>query len=122
MLRTADELDAAEEGNAAGQEHGEGAQLEFSFLARDSCRGIPSAERPAVALVVNVVEKAVLWYQQGVRLERSFWKTGAVLILTGSIRALRSPPKNDMNKTTMFYLSWQDNLAGEDTPEICACS
>lgn len=72
MLGTADELNAGEDGYAAGQEHGEAAHLHAALLA-GSCSGlVPPHERPAPGGVVDVVEEAALRHQQGVRLEWSF--------------------------------------------------
>lgn len=71
VLRTADELDATEEGDAAGQQHGERAELEAALLAGVAGGRVPPGEGPAVALVVDVVEEAVLGNEKGVRLERT---------------------------------------------------
>lgn len=60
MFGAANEFDPAEEGDSARQKHGKGPQLEAPFLASVGSRRIPSAEGPAIALVVNVVEETVL--------------------------------------------------------------
>lgn len=69
MFRTTNELNATEEGDAAGQQHGEGAKLESTVLAGGGSCCIPSAEGPTVALVVDVVEEAIVRDEERVRLE-----------------------------------------------------
>lgn len=74
MFGAANELDAGEEGDAAGQQHGEGAQRQASLAAGVGGRRVPAVEGPALGLVVDVVEQAVLRHQQRVALEGALCK------------------------------------------------
>ena len=69
--RAAHELHAAEHVDAAGEEHGEGAELHAAVRARAPRGRVPLVEVPALCLIVNVVKETVLGHQQGVRLEGS---------------------------------------------------
>lgn len=71
VLRTADELDAGEQRDAARQQHGKAAHLHAAILAGGRARLVPAGERPAARRIVDVVEEAALRHQQGVRLERA---------------------------------------------------
>lgn len=71
VLRTADELDAGEQRNAARQQHGETAHLHAAILAGGRPRLVPAGERPAARRIVDVIEQAALGHQQRVRLERA---------------------------------------------------
>lgn len=72
MLRTAHELDAWEEGDAARQQHGEAPHLHSAVLTSQGASLIPPHERPAPGRIVDVIEQAALGHQQRVRLEWSF--------------------------------------------------
>lgn len=73
--RAADELDAREDADAAWQQHGVALQLHVAFLTTLRARLVPIVRRLTHRLVVDVVEQAVLGYEQRVRLERSFETT-----------------------------------------------
>lgn len=60
MFRAADKLDAREEADPTGQEHGEGAQTQAALGAGAAGGGVPPGELPAAALVVDVVEQTAL--------------------------------------------------------------
>ena len=66
----ADELDPREDVNATGEEHGEAFELHTPVGAGGAGSGVPLVVVPALGLVVDVVEKAVLRHQQGIALER----------------------------------------------------
>ncbi len=70
----AHELDAAEDIDAAWEEHGEGAELHAAVSAGAARGRVPLVEVPAFCLVMNVVKQAMLGYQEGVRLEGALWK------------------------------------------------
>lgn len=72
MFRTADELNAREQRDSAGQEHGKAAHLHATVLAGERTGLIPPDEWPASRGIVNVIEQAALGHQQSVRLEWSF--------------------------------------------------
>ena len=65
----ANKLDAAEDVNAAREEHGEGAELHAAITAGTARGRVPLIEVPAFCLVVNVIKETVLGHQEGVRLE-----------------------------------------------------
>ena len=65
----ANKLDAAEDVNAAREEHGEGAELHAAVTAGTARGRVPLVEVPAFCLVVNVIKETVLRHQEGVRLE-----------------------------------------------------
>ena len=67
--RAADELDAGEDVDPAGQEHGEALDPHAALLARAGRGLVPAVKVPAPRLVVAVVEEAVLRDEEGVRLE-----------------------------------------------------
>jgi len=69
LARAADELDAAEDVDAAGQEHGEAAHAHVAVGAGGGGRAVPLVEVPTPAGVVHVVEEAVLGHQERVALE-----------------------------------------------------
>ena len=71
----ADELNAGEDVDTAGEEHGEALDSHPSLGALVARRLVPLVEVHALGLVVDVVEEAVLRDQEGVALER----TGCVL-------------------------------------------
>lgn len=66
MLWTANEFYAAEQGYTARKEHSEGSQLQSFILTGYSRSRIPSAEGPAITLVVDMVEHAVLRNEKGI--------------------------------------------------------
>ena len=67
----ADELDAGEDVDAAGEQHGEALDAHAALAARPARRAVPLVEVHALRLVVDVVEQAVLGHEQSVALERS---------------------------------------------------
>ena len=71
FLGAADKLDAGEDVDAAGQQHGEALDAHAALAARLAGRAVPVVEVHALRLVVDVVEEAVLGHEQRVALERS---------------------------------------------------
>jgi hypothetical protein len=69
VLGTAYEFDSREKGDATRQQHGETAQGEVTVQTGLRSCHVPTVKLPALGLVVNMVEQAVLWDQQGVALE-----------------------------------------------------
>ncbi len=67
----ADELDAREDVDAAGQQHGEALDAHAAVGAGGGGRPVPGVEVPAARLVVHVVEETVLGHEQRVALERA---------------------------------------------------
>ena len=67
----ADELDAGEDVNAAGQEHREALYPHAAVAAGSGCSPVPLVKVPAPGLVVDMIEEAVLGHEQGVALEWS---------------------------------------------------
>lgn len=86
MLRAAHELDAGEQRDAAGQQHGEATHLHVPVLAGGRPGLVPPDERPAPGRVVDVVEEATLGHQERIRLERAFWKQGGKPIVVAVCR------------------------------------
>ena len=82
----ADKLHAAEDVDAAGEQHGEAAELHAAVPAGAARRGVPLVEVPALGLVVDVVKQAVLRHQQRVRLEGALWKM--LVLVSGVSRTL----------------------------------
>uniref|UniRef100_A0A6B0V9H9 Uncharacterized protein n=1 Tax=Ixodes ricinus TaxID=34613 RepID=A0A6B0V9H9_IXORI len=68
----ADKLHPREDIHSAGEEHGKAAQAHGASLAAVGSRLVPVVKALAHALVVDVVEEAVLGHQQGVTLEVPF--------------------------------------------------
>ena len=69
FLGAADKLDAGEDVDAAGEQHGEALDAHAALAARVARRAVPVVEVHALRLVVDVVEEAVLGHEQGVALE-----------------------------------------------------
>lgn len=63
MFRTAHKLDSREQGDSAGQEHGEAAHLHTTVLAGEGSGLVPPDERPAPGRIVDVIEQATLGHQ-----------------------------------------------------------
>ena len=68
---TANELDAREDIDAAGQEHGEAANAELAISAGARGRVVPGVKVLAPRLVVHVVKETVLGHQKSIALERT---------------------------------------------------
>ena len=66
LCRTADKFYAAEDVDAAGQQHGKGAETHGPVSAGMASCAVPLVKVPALGLVVYVVKEAVLWNQEGV--------------------------------------------------------
>ena len=71
FLGAADKLDAGEDVDAAGEQHGEALDAHAALAARVARRAVPVVEVHALRLVVDVVEEAVLGHEQRVALEGS---------------------------------------------------
>jgi len=71
LLGAADELDAREDVDAAGQQHGEAADAHSAVVAGARGRAIPLVEVPTAACVVHVVEETMLRDEESITLERS---------------------------------------------------
>ena len=69
----ADELDAGEDVDAAGQQHREALDPHAAITASAGGSPVPLVKVPAPGLVVDVVEETVLGDQESVALERSGW-------------------------------------------------
>ena len=63
---TADKFYATEDVNAAGQQHGEGAETHRPVSAGMAGSAVPLVKVPALGLVVYVVKEAVLRNQEGI--------------------------------------------------------
>lgn len=63
MFRAADKLDAGEQRDATGQQHGEASHLHATVLAGQRASLVPPNERPAPGGVVDVIEEASLGHQ-----------------------------------------------------------
>ena len=64
--RTADKFYATEDVDAAGQQHGKGAETHGPVSAGMASCAVPLVKVPALGLVVYVVKEAVLRNQEGV--------------------------------------------------------
>ena len=71
FCRAADKLDAGEDVDATGEEHGKAAKPHRAIGAGSARRPVPLVKVPALGLVVDVVKETVLGHQEGVRLERT---------------------------------------------------
>ena len=66
LCRTADKFYATEDVDAAGQQHGKGAETHGPVSAGMASCAVPLVKVPALGLVVYVVKEAVLRNQEGV--------------------------------------------------------